>query len=53
VAFNLISMAIGYFGPRLLRVGERQSVASAFEIGLHNVSLAITIAISPTLLNTP
>ncbi|MFI0795891.1 bile acid:sodium symporter family protein [Micromonospora rubida] len=51
VAFNLISMAIGYFGPRLLKVGERESIASAFEIGLHNASLAITIGMSPMLLN--
>ncbi|MFI6163662.1 bile acid:Na+ symporter, BASS family [Micromonospora haikouensis] len=51
VAFNLISMGLGYFGPRLLRVGERESIASAFEIGLHNASLAITIGMSPTLLD--
>ncbi|MFI1194838.1 bile acid:sodium symporter family protein [Micromonospora sp. NPDC020750] len=51
LAFNLISMAIGYFGPRLLKVGERESIASAFEIGLHNASLAITIGMSPTLLD--
>ncbi|MFI9526283.1 bile acid:sodium symporter family protein [Micromonospora rosaria] len=51
VAFNLISMAIGYYGPRVLRIGERESIASAFEIGLHNASLAITIGMSPTLLN--
>jgi BASS family bile acid:Na+ symporter len=51
VAFNLISMVVGYFGPRLLRAGERESIASGFEIGLHNASLAITIGMSPTLLN--
>lgn len=51
VAFNLLSMAIGYYGPRLLRAGERQSIASAFEIGLHNATLSITIAMSPTLLD--
>lgn len=51
VLFNLISMSLGYFGPRLLRVGERESIASAFEIGLHNATLSITIAMSPTLLN--
>lgn len=50
VVFNLLSMGIGYFGPRLFRVGERASVASAFEIGLHNATLSITIAMSPTLL---
>lgn len=51
VAFNLFSMSIGYFAPRLLRVGERESISSAFEIGLHNATLSITIAMSPTLLN--
>jgi BASS family bile acid:Na+ symporter len=51
IAFNLISMIVGYFGPRMFRVGERESIASAFEIGLHNASLAIAIAMSPTLLN--
>ncbi|MFY1651418.1 bile acid:sodium symporter family protein [Solwaraspora sp. WMMB762] len=50
VLFNLLSMTIGYFGPRLFRVGERESIASAFEIGLHNASLSITIAMTPTLL---
>lgn len=50
VAFNLLSMAIGYYGPRLLRAGRRESIASAFEIGLHNATLSITIAMSPTLL---
>jgi BASS family bile acid:Na+ symporter len=48
--FNLISMALGYVGPRAFGVGERESIASAFEIGLHNASLAITIGMSPTLL---
>ncbi len=52
VIFNLLSMLIGYFGPRMFRVGERESIASAFEIGLHNASLAITIGMSPLLLNS-
>ncbi|WP_447007720.1 bile acid:sodium symporter family protein [Saccharothrix isguenensis] len=51
IAFNLFSMGIGYFGPRLLGVGERESIASAFEIGLHNATLSIAIGMSPTLLN--
>jgi bile acid:Na+ symporter, BASS family len=40
------SLAAGYFLPRLARVERRQAVASAFEIGIHNSTLAITIAIS-------
>jgi BASS family bile acid:Na+ symporter len=51
LVFNLISLAIGYAAPRLLRVGHCDSVASSFEIGLHNATLAITIGMSPTLLN--
>ncbi|WP_367129018.1 bile acid:sodium symporter family protein [Saccharothrix sp. HUAS TT1] len=51
VLFNLFSMSVGYFGPRLLRVGRRESIASAFEIGLHNATLSIAIGMSPTLLN--
>lgn len=49
--FNLASLAIGYLAPRLLRVPHRESVASSFEIGLHNATLAITIGMSPALLD--
>jgi bile acid:Na+ symporter, BASS family len=47
----VLSLTIGYFVPRAFRVEQRQAVASAFEIGVHNSTLAITIALSPTLLN--
>ncbi len=46
VVFCLISLGAGYLLPRLLRVGHRQSVASAFEVGIHNSTIAITIALS-------
>jgi BASS family bile acid:Na+ symporter len=49
--FNLISLAAGYGLPRLAGVGERQAIAAGMEIGIHNSTLAITIAISPALLN--
>lgn len=48
--FNLASMAVGYFVPRLLRIDERQAIAIGMEIGIHNGTLAIAIA-GPTLLN--
>ncbi|WP_422733198.1 bile acid:sodium symporter family protein [Micromonospora sp. WMMD558] len=48
--FNLVSLAIGYAAPRLSGVGHREAVASSFEIGIHNATLAITIALSPALL---
>ncbi|MGB2566982.1 bile acid:sodium symporter family protein [Micromonospora citrea] len=51
LVFNLISLAIGYAAPRLLRVGHPEAVASSFEIGIHNATLAITIALSPALLD--
>ena len=51
LAFNLASMAVGYFIPRLFRVVRRQAVAIGMEIGIHNGTLAIAIASSPQLLN--
>jgi BASS family bile acid:Na+ symporter len=51
LVFNLLSLAIGYAAPRLLGVAHRESVASSFEIGLHNAPLAITIGMSPALLD--
>ena len=44
VLFCVISLSIGYLVPRLLRVDRRQSIASSFEIGIHNATLAIVIA---------
>ena len=32
--------------PRALRVGHRQAIASAFEVGVHNSTLAIAVAVS-------
>jgi BASS family bile acid:Na+ symporter len=51
LAFNLVSMMIGYFIPILVRLPERQAVAIGMEIGIHNGTLAIAIASSPLLLN--
>ncbi|KJQ53703.1 bile acid:sodium symporter family protein [Microbacterium sp. SA39] len=42
--FCLISLTVGFFVPRWLRVGRRQAVAISFEIGVHNATLAIVIA---------
>ena len=50
--FCLISLAVGYWVPKLARVGERQAIASALEIGLHNGAIAIAIALSPALLDS-
>jgi bile acid:Na+ symporter, BASS family len=44
--FNLLSMAIGYFIPRLVSVEKKQAIAIGMEIGIHNGTLAIYIALS-------
>lgn len=46
ILFCAISLTIGFFLPRLFRVERRQAVASAFEIGIHNATLAIVIAVT-------
>jgi BASS family bile acid:Na+ symporter len=46
LAFNLASMGVGYFVPRLARVERRQAIAIGMEIGLHNGTLAIAIALN-------
>jgi BASS family bile acid:Na+ symporter len=51
LVFNLASMTVGFFIPLLARLPERQAVAIGMEIGIHNGTLAIAIASSPTLLN--
>lgn len=44
--FCACSLALGYLLPRLAGVDERQSLSSAFEVGIHNSTLAIAVAIS-------
>ncbi|WP_407361063.1 bile acid:sodium symporter family protein [Microbacterium sp. LBN7] len=44
VLFCVISLTIGFLVPRWLRVGRRQAIATSFEIGIHNATLAIVIA---------
>jgi BASS family bile acid:Na+ symporter len=52
LVFSALSLTIGYVLPRLGGVGRPQAIASTMEIGIHNTTLAITIAMSPTLLNS-
>ena len=51
LTFNLISLAVGYLGPRAAGIGRRQAIAIGLEIGIHNAALAIAIALSPMLLD--
>lgn len=49
--FSVLSLGLGYAAPRLLRVERTQAIACSMEIGIHNSTLAITVALSPQLLN--
>lgn len=46
LVFNLLSMLVGYTVPLLLRVERRQAIAIGMEIGIHNGTLAIYIALN-------
>lgn len=45
VAFNLASLLSGYLAARAAKLAEPQAIAISFEIGIHNGTLAIFIAI--------
>ena len=44
--FCLISLSLGYLGARVLRLDHAQAVATSMEIGIHNTTIALTIALS-------
>ncbi|MGE8570636.1 MAG: bile acid:sodium symporter family protein [Acinetobacter amyesii] len=46
VLFCIFSLCIGYFVPRLFGINSAQARACAFEIGIHNSTLAMTIALT-------
>lgn len=50
LAFNLLSLAVGYWVPRWTRLDRGQSIAISMEVGIHNATLAITLALSPLML---
>lgn len=51
--FNVLSLTVGYGIARLVQLHKPQAIAIAFEVGIHNAALAITIALSPRLLGNP
>ena len=53
LAFNLASLGLGYGLPRLLKLERPQAVAIGMEVGIHNSTLAITVALSPMMLDNP
>jgi BASS family bile acid:Na+ symporter len=45
VVFNVASLASGYLAAKAARLAEPQAIAISFEIGIHNGTLAIFIAL--------
>lgn len=44
--FNIMSMAVGYYLPQFFNIGKKQAIAIGMEIGIHNGTLAIYIALN-------
>ena len=44
--FCFISFLVGYLVPHLSGISDRQARACTFEVGIHNTSIALTIALS-------
>jgi BASS family bile acid:Na+ symporter len=42
--FCALSLTIGYVVPRMFKVTEGESIATSFEVGIHNATLAIVVA---------
>ena len=51
LSFNIISILIGFFIPWLIKAPLQQSIAISMGSCIRNGALAITIALSPSLLN--
>jgi BASS family bile acid:Na+ symporter len=46
IAFNAISLGLGYYVPRLMGLDKPNAIAIGYEIGIHNSTLAIFVAVS-------
>ncbi|WP_209719512.1 bile acid:sodium symporter family protein [Marmoricola sp. OAE513] len=44
--FCLASLTLGYAGARLFQLDDKQAIACAMEVGIHNTTVALTIALS-------
>ena len=44
--FCLASLTLGYVAAKVMRLDERQAIACSMEIGIHNTTIALTIALS-------
>ncbi|MCD2518102.1 bile acid:sodium symporter family protein [Massilia sp. G4R7] len=46
ILFNVASLGLGYYVPRLLGMVRANAIAIGYEIGIHNSTLAIFVALS-------
>lgn len=46
LVFNVLSMAMGYYIPSFFNIAKKQAISIGMEIGIHNGTLAIYIALS-------
>jgi BASS family bile acid:Na+ symporter len=46
IAFNAISLGLGYYVPRMMGLDKPNAIAIGYEIGIHNSTLAIFVAVS-------
>lgn len=46
ILFNMISLGMGYYVPRMMGLDKPDATAIGFEIGIHNSTLAIFVAVS-------
>ncbi len=46
LVFNVVSMMVGYYVPSLININKKQRIAIGMEIGIHNGTLAIYLAMN-------
>lgn len=46
ILFNVASLGLGYYVPRMLGLDRSNAIAIGYEIGIHNSTLAIFVAVS-------
>lgn len=46
ILFNVVSLGLGYYVPRMMGLDKQNAIAIGFEIGIHNSTLAIFVALS-------
>ncbi len=53
VLLNILTLGIGFFSAKFLRLSTKQAATISIESGMQNNVLGMTLAISPSLLNSP